>query len=331
MMYRWLLLILGGGVLALLTAGAWARATLARDGQAAVPAAQIAPGANCNQTSVAFMPLIDMGSGAYQGFPGGLYPGGLNTPPATYLQTGLARAQQVQPRNSNGQPDPNGRLVLLSIGMSNTTQEFSAFKTQADQDPQKNPRLVIVDGAQGGQDAETIRNPNAAFWGIVDQRLSNAGVSPQQVQAVWLKEAIAGVNNPFPTDARRLQDALSDIIAIMRQRYPNLQLIYLSPRTYAGYASTTLNPEPYAYQSGFAIKWLIERNITAGTLAGPWLAWGPYLWTNGTKGRSDGLVWQCADTQADGTHPSASGVQKVVALLLQFFRTDPTTTSWFLR
>src|SRR5918992_184576 len=68
---------------------------------------------------------------------------------------------QVHPLNAKGQPDPNGRIVLLSIGMSNTTQEFSRFKQMADADPDKNPRVTIVDGAQGGQDATAIRNPNA--------------------------------------------------------------------------------------------------------------------------------------------------------------------------
>ena len=49
-----------------------------------------------------------------------------------------------------------------------------------------------------------------------------------------------------------------------------------------------------------------------GKLKGPWLGWGPYLWTDGLLGRSDGLVWSCDDVEADGTHPSKTGVQKVV-------------------
>ena len=64
--------------------------------------------------------------------------------------------------------------------------------------------MTIVDGAQGGQDAEIIKNSNAPYWTIVDQRLSNAGTSPQQVQAAWLKEAIADENRAFPADAQGL-------------------------------------------------------------------------------------------------------------------------------
>jgi hypothetical protein len=99
---------------------------------------------------------------------------------------------------------------------------------------------------------------------------------------------------------------------------------------YAGYASTTLNPEPYAYESGFSVQWLIGDHIQNNPSARPWLGWGPYLWTNGTSGRSDGLVWNCADVLAsDGTHPSASGSQKVAALLLTFLKIDPTAQPWF--
>lgn len=287
--------------------------------------------AYCNVTSVGFPPLTDLGSGMFHKYQGGLYPGGANQPPAGYLSLGLSYVQMIQPRNSSGQPAATGQIVLLSVGMSNATQEFSEFKREAYLDSQKNPKLTIVDGAQNGQDAEIIKNPNANFWSVIDQRLTQAGVTVQQVQVAWLKEAIANEHEGFPTDAQHLQNDLEAILQIMRQRYPNLKVVYLASRTYAGYASTPLNPEPYAYNSGFAVKWLIEHHINAD-VPGPWVAWGPYLWTDGTKGRSDGFVWNCADVnQNDGTHPSyTSGVQKIAGLLLQFFKTNQTAVSWFL-
>lgn len=39
---------------------------------------------NCDQTSVGFVPLLDLGLGTYKGFTGGLYPNGANQPPARY-------------------------------------------------------------------------------------------------------------------------------------------------------------------------------------------------------------------------------------------------------
>ena len=138
------------------------------------------PTADCSVTSVGLTPLNDLGAGTYNGYVGGLYPAGANQPPAPYLTEGMTYVQAVVPRDPAGQPSCTGRIVLLSIGMSNTTQEFSTFKPMADADPAKNPQLTIVDGAQGGQDATIIRDPSAAFWTNVDTRLSSAGVTPAQ-------------------------------------------------------------------------------------------------------------------------------------------------------
>ncbi|PYQ10459.1 MAG: hypothetical protein DMH00_11210, partial [Acidobacteria bacterium] len=145
----------------------------------------------------------------------------------------------------------------------------------------------------------------------------------------------------FPTDAQILRDELRSIVQIIKSRYPNTRSVYLSSRTYAGYATSTLNPEPYAYQSGFAVKWLIEEQLSGsaalnfdpgkGPVMAPWLSWGPYLWADGLIPRSDGLTWACDDFQpTDGTHPSTSGRNKVAGLLLDFFKADPTTSRWFV-
>jgi hypothetical protein len=126
-----------------------------------------------------------------------------------------------------------------------------------------------------------------------------------------------------------LQADLEAIVSIAQQRYPNLQLVYVSSRTYAGYAGSPLNPEPYAYDSGFAVRWLVEQHLEHPS-AGAWVGWGPYLWTDGTAGRSDGLTLTCADVAADGTHPSPAGMAKVAELLLEFFTTDETAQPWFV-
>ncbi len=303
---------------------------------------QNAAAQNCANTSVGFTPLNDLRQGLYKTYQGGLYPGGTNVRPATHDSAGRALSAQIKPLSSNGTVDvQNGRIVLVSIGMSNATQEFSTFKPMADTLRSKNSQLVIVDGAQGGQDAVTISNPSATYWTVVDQRLAAAGVTPQQVQAAWVKEADAGPTLSFPADAQKLQGEFAAIARILKARYPNIKIAYYSSRIYAGYAQgvSTLNPEPYAYQSGFAVRWLIEAQIngdTSLTYAGtnpraPWLAWGPYLWADGMTPRSDGSIWQCGDFQSDGTHPSTSGQRKVAQMLLSFFQTETTATPWFLR
>ena len=292
--------------------------------------------ANCDQTSVGLMPISQLGQGLYLGYEGGLYPNGSNTRPEPHNQAGLAIAQAAQPLDPAGQPDPqHGKLVFLSIGMSNTNQEFGAFKHIIA--PQ--PELVLINGAIGGADAATIADPNAPYWGMVEGKLANSGLTPAQVQFVWLKEALIGPSGSFLEHAQLLQGYLTIIAQIIHTRYPNSKIIYLASRTYAGYAESTLNPEPYAYESAFAVKWLIEAQINGdpalnynpdlGPVMAPWLSWGPYLWADGLTPRSDGLTWQCSDFEGDGVHPSPAGEQKVAALLRNFFHSDPTAIPWF--
>ena len=49
----------------------------------------------------------------------------------------------------------------------------------------------------------------------------------------------------------------------MKQRYPNLRLTYLSSRIYGGYAGGMLNPEPYAYEGAFTMRWLIQDEFSS--------------------------------------------------------------------
>jgi len=303
-------------------------------------AATCALSQNCSQTTVGLTPLTESGAGVYKNYSGGLYPQGSNLAPPAHLAAGLAFATQIMPRNSSGAVDSiNGKIVLLSIGMSNATQEFSVFKNLADADAAKNPKLVIVDGAQGGQTAAIIADSTANFWSVIDQRLRNANVTRAQVQAAWIKEADAGPTRAFPVHAQILTGEMERIARILKAKYPNIKIAYWSSRIYAGYATTTLNPEPFAYESGFAVKWLIEKQITGDTTLAfaaarpkaPWLAWGPYLWADGMTPRQDGLIWECRDFQTDGTHPAPAGRTKVANLLLAFFKTEATATAWFLK
>jgi hypothetical protein len=276
--------------------------------------------ADCSIRSTGLVPLTDMGRRTYRGHRGGLYPGGLNRPPRPYLQQGLAASGRVRPIN--------GRIVLLSIGMSNATQEFRPFIDLAYQDPDLGAAVRLVDGAMGGWDARRIARPAAGYWRAVDRRLAAEGVNSREVQAVWLKTAISGEDRPFPADARALHAQLRSIVRVLIGRFPNLRLIYVSSRTYAGYAVTPLNPEPAAYDSAYAVRWLIQDRMQR-RLRGPWIGWGPYLWTDGEKGRADGLIWTCKDVRRDGTHPSAAGAAKVANALLKFFKADPTSKGWF--
>lgn len=327
---------------------------------ATLAVAPTAQGANCGGTSVGLTPLNDLAAGSYLGqFQGGLYPGGTNTPPAAHHQAGLARAAAIQPLNTAGLPNAGGKIVLLSIGMSNSTQEFCSqngnepcaswtFMGRAAANPNVDTtHLVIVNGAKGGQVTSSWDAPSDANYNrIRDTVLTPKGLSEQQVQAVWVKLANAQPTVSLPSaaaDAYNLVTGFGNVARALKVRYPNLQMAFFTSRIYAGYASTTLNPEPYAYESGFAVKWLVEAQIEqmaglgtdprAGNLdyasVAPWLGWSFYPWANGLTPRSDGLTWACNEFESDGTHPAQGAESKVGQRLLQFFLNSPYTIPWF--
>jgi hypothetical protein len=298
-------------------------------------------------------PLTDMGKDEeYKGFKGGLYPGGSNERPAPHEAAGVALARAVQPLDKDGKPSADGKVVLLAVGMSNTNQAFAGFMRVARADREINPRVVLVNGAQGGMTASLIQNPDASrgypngrrvsYWPEVDNLLNQAGATRAQVQAVWIKQADGGPNQGFPRYAQTLQAELTRIVQLLHGRFPHLKLVYLSSRTYGGWAKTRLNPEPYAYESGFSVKWLIEQQLKGdpalnddakkGPVKAPWLSWGPYLWANGTARRADGFRYEEGDFREDDrTHESPRGQEKIGKQLLQFFKTDTTTRGWFVR
>src|SRR3989442_14111139 len=70
------------------------------------------------------VPLTELGMGTYKGLGGGLYPAGGNVEPPAHAAHGQSRAQAVTALDTSGTPNAGGKVVLLSLGMSNTTQEF---------------------------------------------------------------------------------------------------------------------------------------------------------------------------------------------------------------
>ncbi len=292
------------------------------------------------QSSIGLIPLIDLGAGTYKDHEGGLYAGGKNSPPQPHLATGVKIASTIVPLNAKGSPSPDGKIVLMSIGFSNPSIEFPAFQKRVAQDSEVNPHLVTVNGCVGSQAAHMIADPAASYWKINDQRLAAANVTREQVEAVWLKEVNPGAN-PWETEQKRLHDDYISILHILHKRFPNLKTTYVTSRSYGGYTELGGSPEPAAYETGFAVRAVVNDQIEGkpdlnydpgkGPVVAPWIEWGPYIWTDGVKGRKDGFVYLREDVREDGLHPSDKGSAKISAMLLKFFSTDPATRSWFLK
>jgi len=325
------------------------------------------------------VPLTDL-TNTYKGQDGGLYGAGRNEPPEPHRSAWVRECAQVQPLDAEGHRAGDGKIVLLTLGFSNTHLESEDFVRTGSADPQKSTRVVLVDGAIGGraavmwaydgserlppaeqerldremevlQMAKTHRGGRRVpeekdTWPTVELRLKEAGVAPAQVQAVWMKhvEAGAAALGEFPAHAKALEADLADILVIAKQRFPNLRVAFLSSRTYGGWARPTAgSPEPYAYETGFAVRGLLQRQIhgdpllnwdpARGGVRAPIAVWGPYLWTCGDRPRKiDGLVWTEADVRSnDHMHPSEAGCRKVTGQLLKFLKTDAGTRLWFLK
>jgi PKD repeat protein len=288
-------------------------------------------------------PLNDLGTGTYNGDQGGLYSNGTDVRPAGMEASAESLASQIQPLDANGNPDPvNGKIVFVTIGMSNTKIESAAFLKLAGADNSLNSRLVLVNAAQGGQDAAAWLNPNGTPWQTLLKDLKAAGVTAAQVQVVWVEQALKHPGNlgGFPADTQDLQTDLETIARDIHVNLPHVKLAYFSSMTHTFTTSQgELQPEPEAYETGFAVKWMIQDQLTGknnlnwdptkGAIVAPLISWGPYLWASTTP-RSDGLTWTTADTGPDGTHPSSTGAALVADMLLAFFKTDPTATPWFL-
>lgn len=195
-----------------------------------------------------------------------------------------------------------------------------------------NPNVALVNCAVGGAQAYDWTNEglgpnyNTILYTHCDQYLATLGLDPSQVQIVIYKSANSGqtgdtrIGLPLPVnftlgncasnqtsqpDACVLMNYVGTTARFLLTRYPNLKQMFLHSRIYGGYANLInwpLNPEPFAYEHGFAMKWIIqsqisETNLGTGffwpvgslnykgpaTVVAPWVDWGAYLWANGTS------------------------------------------------
>ena len=291
------------------------------------------------------LPLTDLGDMVYTrmdgqkfAFTGGLYPDGSNTRPQDHEAAGLAIASQILPLDVDGNPDPGqGKVVMISVGMSNASMEFDRFVSLTNHNPEVNPKLFLLDGAQPSRTSERWVDPQAETWQFVNDRLAKVGLTPQQVQLAWVKQTQAR-GGDFPAKALALQSDLEAIARNLKTNYPNIKIAYFSSRTRSYSYWRGLSPEPVAFETGFAVKWMIEKQINnhhdlnydpaKGEVKAPYLSWGPYLWIDGINPRSDGRVWTAEDLAEDCTHPSQEGSTKVAEMMMEFFKSDATTMNW---
>jgi hypothetical protein len=205
--------------------------------------------------------------------------------------------------------------------------EFGGFIDEAN--GTINPKVTMVNAGIGGKDLTDWLDPSGEAWAFTDALLSFQGVTPAQVQVVWMKNVIKlNEGRDFATWVQDNENETRQVLAVAAAHFPNLQQVFLSSRSYGGYIlDTTRTIEPYAYEHGYAVKDVIADSVADPT-ARPWVGWGPYIWTDGAAGRSDGFTWLCTDVTSQGLHPSPDGTAKIAGLLDAHFRNSPFSP-WF--
>lgn len=302
------------------------------------------------------VPLNDLGTAPYRfGYFGGLYEEGSNVMPAEHFAAGLAASSRIQPLEADGRPSPDGKIVFLAVGFGETARIMQSFQSMAAADRRvERNHLVMLNAARDGADFRFWAERPSGFprFDIVaNDTLAPAGVSPQQVQVAWLQIINDRTGEPLGVanaDAYRLKSHIGETLREMKRQYPNLRIAYLSSRVYGGYAPAGgFNPEPFAFETGYANRWVVTVQIEQARMEhpewhndrvglidyrtgiAPWVAWGPYLWANGEQAREDGLSWLRGDFEADGETLSPSGAVKGAKLLFDFLLREPTAKSWF--
>lgn len=255
-----------------------------------------------------------------------LYPSALVLNDEDHISVGVEVSSLIKRLNINGDEDPTGKIYVGYSGMSNYNQEMRKYLQLY--------RIRMINQlncCQGGWDLARMVNNHKEYWDLVKKKIvgkdpNNPKVSFEQIQVWFFKNSLAkprgGVHLSFDKHVAEFERLQMLYIEQVMDHFPNLKMILLSSGTYSFYGQVSApRNEPNTWGEGVAIDNIVGKFRTT---TGPWIAWGPYLWTNGVVGRSgDGLKWTCYDVDDDGVHPSLFGELKVAAMMKLFMDQHP--------
>lgn len=224
----------------------------------------------------------------------------------------------------------DGVIGVVCIGMSNSNQECADFITRraGEYAAEINPTVRVVNCAVGGNAIEKWIDPTAdgTLWNAcISTKLAQAGVRLDQVRVLYHKAAdeftTAQGGGALPTypatgsDFENFHRNLGLFAARVLTKFPAVQAVYTSSRSYGGFSGGVRRGEPLSYEEGHALnKWLGENPSVQGV----WYGWGPYLWAPDCASavtNKSGTCYIRADYVADGVHPSTFGEAKVSAMI----------------
>lgn len=307
---------------------------------------------NCSNDSSGLIPLTDLGTGNYESYAGGLYPGGLNVRPFMHAKNGKKISQRIVPLNNAGEVDwVDGEILFIGMGASVASNAFNTFIDSLNRVSWEgtNACLQVKGLFVGGKDLyDMVDTTVNTYWTDLQERLDERGDTWEKIQLIWIYQQ----SEVDSLDADFFVNTAVDQYILLFNRMVdsmiNLKQVYLSGLHYTGYTHESHKRyenliEPKGYWSNLAIKEVIERQIngdpalsyTSHPVRAPYISWGPYFWADGINPRGgDSLVWLCNEFRTDSTgggfHLEAEGRMKEAIMLIKFFETDPVASVWYL-
>lgn len=186
-------------------------------------------------------------------------------PPALHYVPTAAALQAAQEASDAIQPI-NGKIGIVGgIGMSITKDMMTFVRGLAGTKivnggwkEYLNPAVKIVDCAQSGMTAAYWDEINDEKWGQCLTKIANAGLTPDQVQVLWV--VLTEVHSVDPITGSAMSPAqIHGVVAAAKHWLPNLKKVSLSG------ASTMLFDAPIWHADGTRLTWA-ERDAYAKVL-----------------------------------------------------------------
>lgn len=304
---------------------------------------------DCENDTTGRIPIVDLLTSNYEGYQGGLYPGGTNAMPLAHADSGVAFANSLMPINFDGEVDTMfGKTVFLALGSASAGKAFNKFFTTYQNAGYGDSCLRIINACMEEYSLRDMYGANSDnnYWKDVNDFLQIADLKKKQVQVVWLMTpSYSDTVTTTSAYIDSMHNAYVDVLRKLKNELPNVKLLFISGLQYGGYTNP-LAPnalslmEPAPYLQDFAIKSVITAQIEGDTMLrysgdeaeAPWVAWGPNFWADGRNFRDfDMLRWLCPgdyDMDANGFLLDGGGLEKISDDLYGFFTTSPMTTPW---
>lgn len=248
----------------------------------------------------------------------GVYPtylyAGQNDVPVYHRQRADSAAALIQPIN--------GFIDVVCEGMSNSGIVFDGMINVVNASSLDNAQVRFTNLSEGGCDLVCWAGKGV---GTVDTKVQVALLYHSNNKP---QNGSCASNKKFPGHANATLSQLKTRVTQIRQKYPNLKLIYFGSREFGGWScppSNTKYQEPVAFEESFSVKWLIDKQVSGSDPSlsyanTPPMLWGPYTWNSDTPRNY---------FRADGGHPCNTGQAAFGQQWFDFLLSDPTARIWF--